>query len=194
MKLTREELLQKVELAPTDKVSGFWLCPEYKAEKQASEWYGGTVLSYFWDGRYEIRVRALGDNRGDIYAIDRDNKTIKFLEDYKDKNNAGVLGELLEYYDVNSDDEFAITCNYIDSMTAEDIAQLIDDNPKAKVLVVEQNNNWFELEICDRETNEFLTDNLCMDTLSYIEDGIDFNWIEEIFKNFKDEGIIEEDD
>ena len=173
MKLSRDEMLKKLQENPD--VTDEYVDTAYNENKQASEWYGGTVMSYEWKNRYLVRVCAYGDVRGEIFKRDPITGKCASVEEFCDKNNAGVLAELLAFYGAEKDSDIFITCDWPD---LDYIQELSDANPTYPLIVFESNNNWFELEIYDKETREFITDSMCMDTLDYVEDALDFKWIQ----------------
>ena len=154
----------------TDVIKNYWLLPHYSDDRQDSAWYGGTVLKFLYKNRYTVYVDAAGDTEGWIYKIK--NHSIERNEDWRDRNNSGRLGELLEEFGATKDSEIYFDENFS--------PEEIEDAPEGcKAAVAAHYNNWFEINIYDNQERRWIELSL-INVIDNIFDVFDLQWIEDI--------------
>jgi len=170
-----------------DLITDIYFDSDISDKKQYSEWYGGTVIRFKYKNRFEIYVDATGDTAGTIYKLNPD-YSVTDEEWWKDKNNAGVLGELLTNYGCNSDEDFYIVngVDWLESTDAEDIKETVENMSGIKALVCEGNNNWFDVNIYDTKNQEWL-DTYLDNITDYMSDVFDLDWLDDLIKTYTEE-------
>lgn len=152
--MTKEEILKKLEaLEKNPRISNLKYDSEIlEGERDDSWWYGGFVLGFRVDDKYNITFSAIGDNVGSILLKNGD------VLYYRDRSNSGYLGRLFQENGITKDSDYIVGNAPMEYQEPEMSA--FKDNKNLKAIIYPDNCNWFEMYIEDGETGECTDDSV----------------------------------
>ena len=162
------------ELVRNDRISNFSMDKSINPERKDSIWYGGELIKFTVDNRYEFRFEAVGDLRVVMVAPDGG---YEFLVD---KNNSGYVGRELLSYGITCDDDILFAG--FEFYNKENAKRYFEENPDKKCILFFEDGNWFNLSIYDSK-KDIMHDYL--DNFGDILDVIAFCNIESIDETIK---------
>jgi len=137
-----EQLMNSLEENP--RITNLKCSAEIQDELLDDIMYGGELITFTVDDRYDIKIGAYGDVDIDVTYKDASGKII--TDSVRDKNNTGYVGRFLRE-DVGITDIAQYTYNKEDFESG---------NYGHKAYIRIQNNNWIECWIYDRAMQEYI--------------------------------------
>lgn len=131
-------------LAENPRITNLRYSQEIQDELLDDIMYGGDLITFTVDGKYDIKIVACGDVDIDVTYKDVSGKLI--TDNVRDKNNTGYVGRFLR-------DDVGITDCAQYTYNKEDFES---GKYGHKAYIEIQNNNWIECWIYDREKKEYV--------------------------------------